>query len=164
MSNAINDDKEEEDKKEPLNSEPGEVSKQKILMYYGLTVGGVILIVIIVLIIAIKLGGTPSNEDNSKTFKLKYISEENTKIKLFNSELKDSISSMKIDDKSEKIVEEFTFTSKGEHSVEITLKKDLTTMEKLFKGCTNLTEIDLSKIDSQSVTNMAEMFYDCAKL
>ena len=65
MSNAINED--EPEKKEPLvNNESGEVSKQKIIMYYGLTVGAVLLIVVIVFFIAVSLGGSPS-EKKSKS-------------------------------------------------------------------------------------------------
>ena len=65
MSNKINNEKDDQVKNEPLLKEkPGEISKKTILMYYGLTVGAVILIVIIVLIIAVKLGGAPSEEKN----------------------------------------------------------------------------------------------------
>ena len=76
MSNAINEPEEHEVKKEPLvdDKSPGEVSKQKILMYYGLTVGAVILIVIVVLIIAVTLDDP---QEKSNTLKCIYSSKEN---------------------------------------------------------------------------------------
>ena len=81
MSNAINDAEEHEVKKEPLVDEklPGEVSKKKILMYYGLTVGAVLLIVIIVLIIAIALDD-PQSESKSNILKCKYSCNEKKKL------------------------------------------------------------------------------------
>ena len=87
-----------------------------------------------------------------------------SKIKLFNSELIDWILSMIIDNKDEKIiVDEYNFTSKGEHNFEIFLKKEINFMEKLFKGCTNLTQIDLSQIESRNISNIAEMFFMIVK-
>ena len=165
MSNIINDDNDEIIiKNEPFidaDAEPEEKSKKKILLYYGLTVGTVLFLVLFVFLIAVLLGGTPSNKNS---FTSKYISEENTTIKLFNSDYRYTISSMKIDYKKVDISDEYFFSSKGEHRVEVFFKNELTSTEQLFKGCTNLTEIDISHLETRKVTTMAEMFYDCEKL
>ena len=169
MSNSINEE-EGKGKNEPLVNDGGEVSKQKLLLYYGLTVGAVLLIVIIVFIIAVKVGGSPkednkkNKENNANLFVSKYISEVNdTMIKLFNPKYKDSISSMKIDGKEVSVTPEYSF-SKGEHTVEVFLKNELDSMEKLFENCKNLKEIDLSQVNTKNVTTMAEMFIDCTQL
>ena len=70
---------------------------------------------------------------------------------------------MKIDNKNVNISNEFFFTSKGTHTIEVFLKNELNSMEKLFQGCSNLTEIDISQIEAKNISTMAEMFYDCAK-
>ena len=73
----------EEKKEEPLVENvpaPGEVSKKTIIMYYGLTVGAVLLVVVIVFIIAVKLGGNPKSEESGdNSLILKYSSPENDK-------------------------------------------------------------------------------------
>ena len=98
MSDLKSDEKDDEAKNEPLIiDQSGEVPQKRILIYYILTVGAILLIVIIVLIVAIQLGGTPSEKNNS--FLSKYISDDISKIKLFNSNILNSISSMKIDNK-----------------------------------------------------------------
>ena len=41
---------------------------------------------------------------------------------------------------------------------------NLTTMEGMFKGCSHLSNLNLSNFDTSNVTNMAEMFYGCYAL
>ena len=40
----------------------------------------------------------------------------------------------------------------------------VTIMQRMFFGCSGLTELDLSNFDTSSVTNMAGMFYRCKSL
>ena len=40
----------------------------------------------------------------------------------------------------------------------------VTNMEDMFKGCKNLSELDVSGFDTTGVTNMAGMFSWCANL
>lgn len=49
------------------------------------------------------------------------------------------------------------------HSVEISIT-DMTDASGMFSGCSGLTEIDLSGIDTSKVTNMAYMFSGCSGL
>jgi len=37
-------------------------------------------------------------------------------------------------------------------------------MSGMFKGCSNLTKIDLSSFDTKNVTNMSSMFKGCSNL
>ena len=57
-----NEDDGPEKKEAPLISSPKEHSKSKIIKLYGLTVGAVLLIIIIVFIIAVQVGGNPSEK------------------------------------------------------------------------------------------------------
>ena len=157
-----------DENKDPLvkEDEPGEVPKSKIITYYALTVGAMLLIVIIVLIIAVQFGGTSTISDieKSNSLKSKYISKENPKIKLFNTNLIKSISSMKIDGNNANITDEYTFESKGEYTIEVILKEDLNSFDRLFENCSDLIGVDLSQIRTSKLTNMSKMFYDCVKL
>ena len=137
MSNQINDEEEGDKviKKTPFidGEEIGESPKSRILLYYGLTVGAMLLIVIIVFVIAVKFGGTSSESGKKNSFTSRYISEDNARIKLFNSDLKNFISSMTIDGKESNITDEYTFESKGEHDIEVALKEELDSLEKLYR-------------------------------
>lgn len=42
--------------------------------------------------------------------------------------------------------------------------KDVTNMMLMFKGCSNLTSLDLSNFDTSNVTNMEGMFYNCSNI
>lgn len=154
----------DENKNEPLVNPPEEeVSKKKILLYYGLTVGAVLLIVIIVFIIAVSLGGSPKSQKNN-SFISKYTVEKDKKIKLFDSVLSNSISSMKVDDEEVKVENEISFLTDGEHKVEVILNKELNSTENLFKNCANLKEVDLSNLKIKSLTSMSGMFSGCVQL
>ena len=154
-----------EDKKEPLGGEVAEeYSKKKIIAYYGLTVGLVILVVIIALIIAIKFDDPSAEEtDSAKSnlFTSTYTTENNKKIKLFDSKLKEFIDSMKIDGEKVETTDEHAFEKNGEHKVEVTLKKELESLENLFKDCKNLTQVNLSEVKMAKVKSMAGMFSGC---
>ena len=41
---------------------------------------------------------------------------------------------------------------------------NLTGMNSMFSGCTNLTSVDLSNFDTSNVNSTSSMFYDCSKL
>ena len=142
-------------------AEPEEgYSKQKIIIFYSLTVGIVILVVIVALILAIKF-----DDPMPEGLILKYTSDDAEKVTLFSSDLKDSISSLTIDGvKVETISNEHTFEKKGEHEVQVALNKDLETMKELFSGCTNLVEVDFSQINTEKVKSMEALFKGCSKL
>lgn len=145
---------------QPKAPEEEEYSKKKIIIYYSLTVGIVILVVVIALILAIKF-----DDPMPEGLLLKYVADEDdAKVTLFSSSLKDSISSLTIDDtKLTEITNEYTF-KKGEHSVQVELSKDLETMKELFATCTNLVEADFAQINTAKVTSMEGLFKGCSKL
>ena len=120
-----------------------------------------LLVVIIIFSIAIFFGGKISSHKKNYFVSNYIISLENIKIKLFNREILNNISSMLIDDKKVNITNYFIFKNKGIHKVEVFLKNELTSMEKLFRDCSNLIEVDLSKLITTKVTTFAEMFYNC---
>ena len=41
---------------------------------------------------------------------------------------------------------------------------NMTSASSLFSGCSNLTDVDLSGLDTSRITNMQYMFYDCSSL
>ena len=121
--------------------------------------------IILIILLIVHKKENPSKEVKTNSFISKYIiSEENTTIKLFNSKLNNYILSMKLDNNEFNITNEYTFFSKGEHTIEVFLKNELDSMEKLFESCIHITKVDLSQIETRNVTSMAEMFYDCVQL
>ena len=58
------------------------------------------------------------------------------------------------------------FQPKKEDLYEIKLKfaSNITNMSYMFYGCSNLTKIDLSSFNTESVINMSNIFYDCSNL
>lgn len=46
----------------------------------------------------------------------------------------------------------------------LALCDNVTIMESMFSDCSNLTKLDLSKLDTSNTTNMRQMFEDCSKL
>ena len=56
-----------------------------------------------------------------------------------------------------------TFSSVGEHTVQMMIDtSNITSMQHMFSGCTSLTSIEFNdKFDTSNVTNMSYMFYDC---
>ena len=54
---------------------------------------------------------------------------------------------------------------KGLNYIEITIKKELTTLEDMFSGCDSLENFDdLKYLDVSNVTNFSYMFYKCLSL
>ena len=166
MSNSIN--QEEEKSEKLLNSENvGEISKSKLIIFYSLTIGFVLLTIIIVFLISSNLGNSNKNpsKTNNLNLVLKYKPDAETETLLFNSKLINLISSMKIDDqKVINITNVYSFNSTDEHTVEIKLKDYLVDMSQLFKECLKLTEVDLTNLETKNVNNISEMFYNCNSL
>ena len=52
----------------------------------------------------------------------------------------------------------------GEYKIKIEFKNKLNDCSYMFKGCVNITEIDLSSFDSSNVTDMKHMFSICSNL
>ena len=82
----------------------------------------------------------------------------------FNNEKEIKQCEIKID--GEKI--DFTYTLKfqqsGRHIITYTFKKKLTKCNRLFFSCSNLFAIDLSKFNSEDITDMTSMFHQCKNL
>ena len=163
MSNSIN---QEEDKL--LNSENNaDISKNKLIILYSLTIGFVLLTIIIVFLISSNLGNSNKNpsENNNINLFLKFKPDVGAETLLFNQKLVYLISSMKIDEqKISNVTNVYIFNSTDEHIVEIQLKENLDDMSQLFKECVKLSEVDLSNVDTKNVKNMSEMFYNCNSL
>ena len=71
---------------------------------------------------------------------------------------------IKINGKSIKFSYTYKFEKEGKYQIEYIFKNDLTRANYLFYGCNNLTNLDLSKFNTQNVTNMSNMFYGCDSL
>ena len=56
------------------------------------------------------------------------------------------------------------FRSSTNSSIYILRNQGLESLFALFALCTNLTKLDLSKLDTSQVTNMSKMFFGCSKL
>ena len=54
--------------------------------------------------------------------------------------------------------------SEANNKVELIWNQTITTTEEMFRGCSNITEIDLSNFDTSSVESMGYMFYGCSSL
>ena len=52
----------------------------------------------------------------------------------------------------------------GLNNITIKFSEKVNSSEIMFRGMTNIVEIDLSKLDISGVTNMSEMFYGCSNL
>ena len=160
MSNSIN--QEEEQSEKLINSENGkEISKNKLIVIYSLSIGFVLLIIIIVFLISSNLGNSNKNDSKNKNLDLflKYKPDIETETLLFNQKLVNLISTMKIDDqKVLNITNAYSFNSSNEHIVEIRLKDYLVDMSQLFKDCVKLTEVDLSNLETKNVNNIQKCF------
>ena len=71
---------------------------------------------------------------------------------------------IKINGKAIKFAYTYKFEKEGKYQIEYIFKNDLTRANYLFYGCNNLTNLDLSKFNTQNVTNMSNMFYGCDSL
>ena len=58
----------------------------------------------------------------------------------------------------------YKFNKKGKYIIKYSLPKDIIKINHLFSGCNYLTSIDLSNFDTQNVSNMSYMFFDCNSL
>ena len=58
----------------------------------------------------------------------------------------------------------YKFNKKGNHIIKYSFIKDLTKTDFLFYGCKSLTNINLSNLNTENVTNMRNMFGDCKSL
>ena len=75
------------------------------------------------------------------------------------------IDAMFIDGEQTTISSAKTFSSVGEHTVQMIIDtSNITTMNSMFYNCYNLTSLDLSSFDTSKVTSMYEMFYNCSGL
>ena len=128
--------------------------------------------------------GIEVGEINSANEKLKYIlignnnnnyfsiietvsaSSTSTSYRLIYSSFTKYIDAMFIDGKETTISSAKTFSSVGEHTVQMIMNtSNVTSMQYMFSGCTSLTSIEFNdKFDTSKVTSMYYMFYNCSKL
>ena len=60
---------------------------------------------------------------------------------------------------------EYTFSEIGDYTIEYGFIKDsLRDTSDMFNGCSGLTSLDLSNLDTSNVTDMYRMFYNCSGL
>ena len=64
----------------------------------------------------------------------------------------------------EPISYKFSSQINGKIEIRISFKIPLTSMSELFKGCTNLIEVDLSKLDASNLEDLDSAFEDCPNL
>jgi len=58
----------------------------------------------------------------------------------------------------------YKFNKKGKHIIKYTFMKNLSKADYLFYGCKSLSNINLSNINTENVTNMKNMFGECKSL
>ena len=69
-----------------------------------------------------------------------------------------------INEKKYKYKKFFKFSEKGIYNIKIKLNIKINDFSHMFEGCQNITNIDLSFLDTQNVTNMSYMFSYCYDL
>ena len=178
MSKAINDIEDEEKGKnklvsdeDDLNKDLDDGSKNKLILVYAATVGGVLLIIVIVFLISLKFGGTVSKDNtssllSSNLFISKYsVDEENEVVKLFSSKFIGYISLMIIDGKKiENIVNNYNFTKKGNHTVQLEFKENCESLDYLFYNCPKLIEVNINEVKVKQLKNMRGLFSESGRL
>ena len=78
--------------------------------------------------------------------------------------LNDSNVELYINNKKQNFNNCFTPDQNGDYIIKIIFKKNLKDCSYMFRGCYNITSIDLSSFDSSNVTSMKYMFGKCANL
>ena len=58
----------------------------------------------------------------------------------------------------------YTFKSTGRYEIKYSFKNKLKNTTLMFRGCSSLTNINLSNFNTNNVTNMGCMFYGCSSL
>ena len=73
---------------------------------------------------------------------------------------------IKINEKKQPTIDNTYYFNESEanNKVELIWNQTITTTEKMFRECSNITEIDLSNFDTSSVESMGYMFYGCLSL
>ena len=56
------------------------------------------------------------------------------------------------------------FPKKGKYIIKYTFKNNLTKTNYMFSKCTSLININLSNLNTNTVSNMSYMFYQCKEL
>ena len=54
--------------------------------------------------------------------------------------------------------------NESENNIKLIWNYDLTSISQMFRGCSNITEIDFSDFDTSRFTSLKNMFYECWKL
>jgi hypothetical protein len=159
-------------KGESLSAEPfsEDVAEDDKGIRVNSTKKGLIIVGIAIVLILVAIGLTlffilSSNPKSNNYINAKYRVDypENT-VKLFDESYLDSVESIKIDDKIETTKNEIQFDSKKEFTLEIRFKETLTKLNDFFYLARNLTEVDLSGLDSSNIKNSYNMFYRCINL
>ena len=163
--------------KEKFNTneqQPHPLSHKKLFLIIGIAIA----IVLIVLIIALVVIFSKKNKTKSGGYIIvSYQVKPNEEIKIFNpKELKkeedytievypNDDNSLRILGNSENIIDNF-YKAKEEGIVQlkITFNKTLTTMSEMFQDCEHLTNVDLSRFESEDITSMSSAFLNCVNL
>ena len=165
---SINEHDDEKGKDEPLIKDDGapddSPSKAKIFLLYGATVGGMLLVVIIVFIIALAVGGSSGDKFGSIVAKYRNYEDNAIEIEIISSKYKEYISSIKVDEGEKQEYKEKYSLSSGVHTIEIFFNSQLEKIDELFKGCSNLEEVNLDSFPNKDITDMSGMFYGCINL
>ena len=98
---------------------------------------------------------------------LKYYNSELKEYKLFDSgknNISSFIQTIKIDGKKINYIEKYNFPKIGEHIVEIRLNTKISSLNRLFKDCESLIDVDFSYFNNENVKDLAELFSGCISL
>ena len=114
-----------------VNTENEGVSKAKLIIFYGATVGILLLIVILMLVIAVKFGVSTS------AITAKYeVEEGDLSAILINPQYLEKIDSIEVDGQKIDKKETYSFNSKGQHTVKFNFKDSYESAEDMFKNST----------------------------
>jgi len=93
------------------------------------------------------------------------VDEENEVVKLFSSKFIGYISLMIIDGKKiENIVNNYNFTKKGNHTVELEFKENCESLDYLFFNCPKLIEVNINEVKVKQLKNMRGLFSESGRL
>lgn len=80
------------------------------------------------------------------------------------SRLIDVCEEMEIDGEIKNASDTYKFETTGRHEITYRLNATLKSMELMFGHCSDLIEVDFSKLDTSNVKSMAHMFFKCSSL
>ena len=120
--------------------------------------------IIIIYIIIIKLVILSNNNNIIKYSNIKLKIKGNGYNNIFNSDYNIYPDEIYINENKINNINYSYYFNNTNNYIELMWNKTINTCYRMFSGCINITEIDLSNLNTSQVTNMNSMFYNCESL